>query len=54
MKTQEELEALKNEFIQLNEKLAELTEEEMALIVAGDNVVNKSMPKIEEDEKYVM
>ena len=35
MKTKEELNALKNEFEEMNAKLAELTDEEMELVLGG-------------------
>lgn len=38
MKTQEELNALKEEVVTLNEKLHELTEEELAQVSGGDGV----------------
>ena len=50
MKTKEELNALKNEVESLNAKLAELSDDELAQVAAGYH----SMPKIHEDEKYVM
>lgn len=49
MKTKDELNALKNEIEALNKKLADLTDEELAIVTGGYD-----MPKINEDEKYVM
>ena len=40
MKTAEELNALKNEVETLNRKLAELTEDELALVAGGDSGYN--------------
>ena len=37
MKTKEELNALKEEVVTLNEKLHELTEEELAQVTGGDD-----------------
>ena len=48
MKTQEELKELREEYKNLLEKLQELDEGELKEITAG------SMPKIKEDERYVM
>ena len=45
MKTKEELEQIKNEYTELNKKLAELTEEELAQ-VSGGRIVH-SAPFIE-------
>ena len=42
MKTQEKLTALKNEGEVLNQKLAELTEEELEQVVGGCNRVSQS------------
>lgn len=52
MKAKEELSALKEEVEALNKKLAELTEEELAVVTGGVTLHN--MPKINPDEKYVM
>ena len=52
MKTQEELNTLKAEIEALNRKLAELTEEELALVTGGDTACNWG--KIGDDwDKYV-
>ena len=39
-KTQEELNALKEEVVTMNEKLHELTEEELAQVTGGDDVTD--------------
>ena len=48
MKTQEELNALKEEVEALNKKLAELTEEELAQVsggaLPGDGELNRELP----------
>ena len=52
MKTQEELCALKEEIEALNRKLAELTEEELALVVGGislEDLVRKKSSYMEVD-----
>ena len=53
MKTKEELNALKEEVEAVNKKLAELSEDEL-MQVTGGTVVLHNMPKIKDDEKYVM
>ena len=54
MKTKEELNALKNEVETLNKKLAELTEEELALVVGGilpkDHYENIILSSAEQDK----
>ena len=49
MKTKEELNALKNEIDTLNKKLAELTQDELDMVVGGHD-----MPRPNPDEKYVI
>jgi len=39
MKTKEELEQIKNEYTELNKKLAELTEEELKKVTGGGIIV---------------
>ena len=45
MKTQEELNALKEEVVTLNEKLHELTEEELEQVVGGSGKAPVFKPK---------
>ena len=49
MKTKEELDALKQEISALGAKLAELSDDEIAVVAGG-----KAMPPIRQDEKYVL
>ena len=58
MKTKEELTALKEEVETLNNKLAELSDEELAQVIGGVSGteecvknVKKGMPLIEQDER---
>ena len=43
MKTKEELNALKNEVKSLNEKLAELNEDELKEVTGGTNLLNTGL-----------
>lgn len=50
MKTREEINTLRKQVEELNQKLAELNEEELQEVVGGFH----NMPKINPDERYVM
>ena len=53
MKTKEELNALKKEVEELNERLKPLSEEELAHVVGGMKMVVEDLPKIEEDDSWL-
>ena len=48
MKTQEELIALANEYKGLNDRLKELSEEELQQVTGGDLIIGKFIPHCEE------
>ena len=52
MKTERELNALKEEVEALNRKLAELTEEELEQVTGGAMITNQNMAAINTQKKY--
>ncbi len=51
MKSKDELNAIKNEVVELGKKLSELNDEELNQVVGGSH---DDLPQIEPHEKYIM
>ena len=50
MKSKDELNAIKNEAVELGKKISELNDEELNQVVGG----HEGLPQIEHDERYIM
>ena len=51
MKSKDELNAIKNEAVELGKKISELNDEELNQVVGGSH---EGLPQIEPHEKYIM